>query len=119
MSNENYESGKVTIQQQDRFTELKDYVDYLKQKKIIQDKYPNKPWDTSLGQGNHKNPYEQDWWDDWISYKKEISDLMFKPNGSFQKFTWKIQPERNDLAMRVWLRGKYDYEAIKKERDEE
>ena len=118
MANRDYVSGRITIQQQKRFKELESYRIFLQEKKKIQNKYPTKPWDTRhpAGQGNYKNPYEQHWWDDWQEYKKEISDLMFQPNGAFQDFVWEICNEKDEVAMKVWLRGRYDYEAIAKER---
>ena len=121
MANRDYVSGRITIQQQKRFKELESYRIFLQEKKKIQNKYPTKPWDTRHpdGQGNYKNPFEQKWWDDWQLYKKEISDLMFQPNGAFQDFVWEICNEKDEVAMKVWLRGRYDYDAIKKERENE
>lgn len=118
MANENYEAGKITIQHEYRFTEIKEWVKFQEQKQKIQDKYPNKPWEVhiSSGQGNHKDPFEQGWWEEWQKYKKEITDLILKPNGNFTKFLYKIRPEKQDAEVRIWLRGKFNTEAKQKKR---
>tara|TARA_R110000822_G_scaffold61319_1_gene151798 strand:+ start:3388 stop:3711 length:324 start_codon:yes stop_codon:yes gene_type:complete len=93
--------SKVTIQKQDRFTELKSYRNFLKEKEKLRAKYPNEPWKPQRqGRPNKEEPYES-WWDEWLEYKKEITDLMFNPNGHFQNFMWDIEGEQDEIkAMR-------------------
>jgi hypothetical protein len=110
MANENYETGRVTIQYPDRFNEIKEWNEFQREKKEIQDRYPNKPWEVhiSSGQGNHKDPFEKEWWDDWKRYQKEISELMFKPNGNFDKFHRQLVSGRDSMTIETWLRGAYN-----------
>jgi len=118
-----YIGGKITIQTEDRWPEIEEYNLYKEEKQRIQDKYPNKPWkvQVSSGKGNTKDPFEKDWWDDWLRYKKEITDLILKPNGNFTKFLYEIRPERSESATRIWLRGRFntDYYKHGKKKDNE
>ena len=117
-NNQEYISGKITIQKEDRWTEIKEFNLYKEEKQKIKDKYPSKPWEVyvSSGKGNSKDPYSAEWWDDWCKYKKEITDLMLEPYGNFSKFLYKIRPERDDAEMRIWLRGRYNTEKYTKKR---
>ena len=117
-TNQEYIGGKITIQSEDRWSEIKEWNLYKEQKKKIQEKYESKPWDNngSSGQGNVKDPFVQEWWDEWQKYKLEITDLILKPNGNFTKFLYQIRPEREDAATRIWLRGKFNTETYKKKR---
>ena len=99
--------NNINIQHSDKFIELKSYQKYLKEKAKIQKKYPSKPWLTSHpeGRGNYKNPYEEQWWNDWQSYKKEMIDLLFKPNSNFQNFIWDISTERDEIKAQRAING--------------
>ena len=100
--------NKVTLSTGHRFEELESYRNFLKEKKIIQAKYPSKPWNVHAGNGrpgNHKDPFDTDWWNDWQSYKKEITDLILTPNGNFQQFTWELISEKNEEIMERKARG--------------
>ena len=118
-----YIGGKITIQTEDRWPEIEEYNLYKEEKQRIQDRHPNKPWEVqvSSGKGNTKDPFEKDWWDDWLRYKKEITDLILKPNGNFTKFLYEIRPERSESATRIWLRGRFntDYYKHGKKKDNE
>ena len=108
-SKKEYNAGRITIQQPHRFIELESYANFLEEKKQIQDKYPSKPWDLhNLGQGNIKDRYNEEWWNDWVSYKKEITDLLLQTNGNFQNFLWDITPERVELEVDVYMRGRFN-----------
>ena len=119
MANENYETDRPSIQNSERWEEIKYWNKYLKEKKKIQDKYPNKPWEVhiSSGRGNHKDPYNSEWWEDWQNYKREITDLILKPNGNFTKFLYEIRPERDRIPIDTWLRGSYNTEKYVKMRN--
>jgi hypothetical protein len=114
-----YIAGKITIQKEGRWPEIKEWREFQKEKEKIKERYPSKPWEVyvSSGKANTKDPYSAEWWDDWCKYKKEITDLLLEPYGNFSKFLYKIRPERDDAEMRIWLRGRYDYKAIKKEKE--
>ena len=116
MANEKYEAGRVTIQHEYRFTEIEEWNLFQEEKKKIQDKYPNKPWEANPKKGNAKNTPEEGWWQDWQSYKKEITDLLLKPKGNFTKFLYEIRPHRDIMPIDVWLRGKYNTEGYNKTR---
>jgi len=117
MHNDDYIAGKITIQHEFRFPEIKEWVKFQEEKKKIQDKYESKPWDMhEQGKGNYKDPYNSEWWDEWQKYKKEITDLILKPKGNFQKFLWEIRPEREEAGMRIWLRGHHNTEKYRKKR---
>lgn len=117
--NSDYTANKITIQSSERWEEIEEWNEYRKEKKQIQDKYPSKPWITSdiEGRGNYKNPFEQEWWDAWCKYKNEIADLLLKPEGNFDKFLWKIVPEREELIIKTWMRGRYNTETYMKTRN--
>lgn len=40
-------------------------------------------------------------------YLKELSDLIFKPDGTYQQFTWDIMPEVDKLEMEKKARGRF------------
>jgi len=106
-----YIGGKITIQSEDRWSEIKEWREFKKEKEKIKERYPSKPWVVKeLGPGNHKHLPEEGWWEDWQKYKKEVTDLMLDEYGNFSKFLYKIKPEREDVAIRIWLRGKYNTE---------
>ena len=112
MADKDYQASKITIQSDDRWCEIEEWNKFQEQKKKIQSKYPTKPWEVSKssGQGNKKDPYNSEWWEDWQKYKKEITDLMLDEYGNFSKFLFEIRPERADLKTRIWLRGHHNTE---------
>ena len=117
MHNDDYIAGKITIQSEDRWTEIEEFNLFQEEKKKIKEKYESKPWDMhEQGRGNHKQPFDSEWWDEWQKYKKEITDLILKPNGNFTKFLYEIRPERSEAATRIWLRGKHNTEKYRKKR---
>ena len=115
---DDYEASKITIQTEDRWCEVPEWNKFQAEKQAIKDKYPSQPWVVTHkdGRGNYKNPFEQEWWDDWQAYKKELTDLMLDEYGNFSKFLFEIRPEREDLKTRIWLRGAYHTDAYKKKR---
>lgn len=116
---DSYSKGKVTIQNKERFNEIEEWNLYQEEKKKIQDKYPSKPWETTpeVGKGRYKNKADEKWWNDWVEYKKEIADLLMRPNGNFDKFIFKIIPEREQLQIETWIKGRYNTETYMKTRN--
>jgi len=115
-----YVGGKITIQTEDRWPQIKEWREFQKEKQAIKDKYPSKPWEVhvSSGRGNKKDPYNKEWWEDWQAYKKEITDLMLDEYGNFSKFLYEIKPEREDIGIRIWLRGAYNTEKYNRKPNE-
>ena len=99
--------NKITIATQHLFEELESYREYIKEKELIQKKYSSKPWEVhvSSGRGNHKDPYTDEWWNDWLAYKKEITDLLLKPSGNFQTFIWELISEKDEEQMERNAKG--------------
>lgn len=90
--------NNITIQNPHRFKEIKSYQKFQKEKAKIQKKYASRPWDLhDLGQGNIKDKFTEEWWSDWQNYKKELLDIMLKPNSSFQQFVWDIESPSQQL----------------------
>jgi hypothetical protein len=102
-----YNRDRVTIQQQERFIEIKEYNEYLKEKKKIQDKYSSKPWDIIPLKRGPKTPIidepEEGWWEEWLRYKKEITDLILQPDGNFQKFIWELNTGKEKQIVERFL----------------
>lgn len=98
---------KITLSTQHRFKEIAEYREYLKEKKVIQAKYPSRPWDNKPKRGpyNFAEPFDEKWWAELQSYKKEMLDLLFTPNGNFQQFTWQLLSEKEDAEMENRARG--------------
>ena len=109
----NYIANKITIQQTDRWPEIKEWREFQKEKEKIKKRYPSRPWDIHTKPGTGNNEPEEGWWEDWQRYKKEVTDLMLTENGNFSKFLYKIRPEKADVATRIWLRGKYNTDYYK------
>ena len=118
MANENYEANRITIQHEHRFGEIEYWNKFQKEKKKIQDKYPTKPWEVHkpTQAGRYKDPYNSEWWEEWKSYKKEITDLLLKPKGNFTKFLYEIRPARDMMPIDIWMRGRHNTEAKQKKR---
>ena len=97
----------INIQHSERFTELKSYQKYLKEKAKIQKKYPSKPWVTKTKSGPvcDTDKWEEQWWNDWLKYKQEMIDLLFKPNSNFQNFIWDISTERDEVKAQRAIKG--------------
>ena len=97
--------NKITISTQHLFTELDSYNSFLEKKKAIQSKYPSKPWHIITKPGAANNSPEEGWWNDWIAYKKEITDLILEPSGDFQQFVWELISEKDEDLMNRRAKG--------------
>ena len=67
----------------------KNYLKYWEKKQKIKEKYPQDLWIRPNGSKNalNKNYNNHHLWKKYI---KEIGDLLFKPNGDYQKFSWEV-----------------------------
>lgn len=52
-----------------------------------------------------------------LSYMKEICELIWEPDGEFQKFLWDIMSEQEKLEQRRRASGRKRYERIGDEED--
>lgn len=89
------------------------YQLYEEEKQQIKDKYPPEIFKLESQSGrnekkikeatdyylqNHRHLHQQ--------YLKEIANLIFEPNGNYQKFTWDIMAEVDKLEMERKARGR-------------
>lgn len=79
--------------------ENKYYKRFLKQKEKIKEKYPEDLWFRPSGSKNtlNKNYNNHHLWKEYI---KEVSDLMWEPNGWYQQFVWDCISESEKIIMR-------------------
>ena len=87
----------------DEYENNKYYKKFLKQKEKIKEKYPPHLFEipTSYSEmRKFKGSEEQLLWKQYI---KELGDLMFQPNGWFQKFTWDVMSDsdKRDMMQRA------------------
>ena len=54
-----------------------------------------------------------------LSYIKELCDMIWEPDGEFQKFLWDIMSEQEKLEQRRRASGRKRYERIKEDEDYE
>lgn len=94
------------------YKENKYYKLYNKQKQKIKEKYPPRIFDgtaksgrgsmTKLSEeylaGNDRELFNQ--------YLKELADLIFQPNGNYQKMVWDTMGEKDKLEMERIARGR-------------
>ena len=83
----------------------KHYRKYYKEKQKIKDKYPPNIF-LSEGRGG-KRFYEEGEQELYQKYLKELSNVIFQPNGDFQKFSWDALNDVEKLQMERTARGKY------------
>jgi hypothetical protein len=65
----------------------KNYKKYFEQRERIRKKYHDKLLSVT------KYPNQEK---EWVKYKKQITDLLFKPNGYYQKFIWDMEQAQKD-----------------------
>ncbi len=86
----------------------KNYIKFYKQKKKLQSKYDKRlfEWSRTRPPSSIKKWYlEEGGQEEWRKYLREVSKLMYKDNGYFQKFLWDIISKSNMRA----INSKYDY----------
>lgn len=88
------------------------YRKYDKKKQKLKKKYPSSVF-TTAGPGRNFIDYSAKERELHKSYLKELLDLLFEPNGDYQKFSWDILSDMDKLAMERKARGRktsYDYD---------
>jgi hypothetical protein len=65
----------------------KNYQKYFEQKERIRKKYHDKLLSVAIYPNQEK---------EWVKYKKQITDLLFKPKGYYQKFMWDMEQAQID-----------------------
>lgn len=81
------------------------YKKYLIQKEKIQSKYPPNLVKSERETG--RRFYEKGEQELSRKYLKEIADLILKPGGHFQKFSWDLINTQEKLQMERTARGSY------------
>lgn len=82
------------------------YQEFLIHKNKIKEKYPEELW---IVPNSYKKAciFTDEYKQLWKQYLKELGDLMFEPDGLYQKFTWDIMSEvdKNQMEMRSRARN--------------
>lgn len=81
------------------------YKTYSEQKEKIKEKY-NQRLFTCQSRVSDKKWFNEEGRKEWKKYLKEINELMFKPDGDFQKFSWDIMSELSKTNQERKARGK-------------
>jgi hypothetical protein len=72
---------------QEDLLQNKNYKKYFEQRELIRKKYHDKLLSVT------KYPNQEK---EWVKYKKQITDLLFKPKGYYQKFVWDMEQAQID-----------------------
>lgn len=83
-------NDKVSVRDLKRMLQNPFYKEYWEEKQEIKSKYP---------------PPLQMNKEEWETWKKEIGDLIFRPNGSFQQFLWDTLSDQEKLFQDRRARG--------------
>jgi hypothetical protein len=82
------------------------YIEFTKQKEELKKKYPPQIFERPFTGGKSvkgieqvKQDYIKNEQSIYRQYLKEVADLLFQPNGSFQELTWDIMAEVDKLEM--------------------
>lgn len=87
----------------------KDYLRYSIKKDKIKQKYTEDifPCYTAIGTNYSTKRPTQKQREDYKKYLKEIADLIFKPNGDYQKFCWNfLTPPAQKQSMSLIANGR-------------
>ena len=74
------------------------YQQFLVEKNKIKERYPQELWQTPTSYKSAKI-FDKDLQVLWKQYLKEVGDLMFQPNGTFQDFVWDVMSESDKNLM--------------------
>jgi hypothetical protein len=87
-----------------KYLENKYYLRYDKLKQKIKDKYDDEIFVIPEGYKWRDN-YPQEHREQYKKYLAEVADLIFKPKGWYQKFTWDIMSGLDKQLMERRARG--------------
>lgn len=99
------------IEKQEKLLEDENYRKYWEEKQLIKSKYPPIIFEyTSAGRPGRPGKENKKRFikEDHIEYKKyikELLDLMFTPNGNFQKFVWDNMSEGDKIKQERKAQG--------------
>ena len=82
------------------------FLKYKKQRDKIRDKYSDLFWKEPQGNPRVKRKYTKEEHIRFKVYLTEMCDLMFAPNGWFQKFVWDSLSDGDKLIMSRKARGR-------------
>lgn len=93
-------NNRISVNNLEGMLNNENYKTFYKQKKKIQSKYDSRlfTW-PSNGRKADKQWFLDYGRYEYKKYLKEISTLMFKTNGSFQKFSWDIISDTDKSIM--------------------
>ena len=86
--------------------EYPEYARYMEQKKEIKAKYPEELFILRKRIDKRALTYTPELRELHKQYLKEISDLIFKPEGDFQQFTWESLSDVEKLLQERKARGR-------------
>lgn len=102
-------SSKKDYEPQYEYKENKYYKLYEKEKQVIKDKYPEEifvePIKGRCTIREGKEYIQSGQQELHRQYLKELADLIFTPDGNYQKFTWDIIGDAEKLEMDRRARG--------------
>jgi hypothetical protein len=89
------------------------YIEFTKQKEELKKKYPPQIFERPVTSGRNKK-HIQEVYEDYLvnerhlykQYLKELADLIFKHDGSYQQLTWDLMAEVDKLEMERKARGR-------------
>jgi hypothetical protein len=99
----------MTVKEEYEYKNNKHYIKYAKEKAKITAKYKGKIYFDSLDtkQKRSHTPYDKKERELYLTYLKEIGDLLLKPDGSFQEFVWDIVAPSTKAIQKIRARGSF------------
>jgi len=85
------------------------YLNYKKQKQSLKKEYPKHIF-KNTSSGRHSIPYPKEDRELYQDYVKKIADLLFEPNGDFQKDSWDAMSEQEKLISDRFINGRKPYD---------
>ena len=108
MNNKKKKMGVASVNKLEDLLTDKNYQIYNERKQKIKSKYSEDCFPNHVPEGwrvPRKN-ITQAQRKEYLRYLKEVSDLLLKPNGPYQKFTWDyLTPPRDKKTMDVICKG--------------
>lgn len=86
-------------------------------KRMLQNPFYKQHWDEKQEIKSKYPPILKMSKEEWETWKKEIVELIFRPNGAFQQFIWDTLSEHDKIEQDRRASGRKRYERIKDEED--